>query len=96
MLLDEEERIVGKCQTSPIEFSPLVSQDLLVILCLYVHLYQREIGDERRKGYGSFMQDKVEELALEEGYQGIAVWAMDWDCNPVSFYLRAVWYILDL
>jgi GNAT superfamily N-acetyltransferase len=87
--------IVGKCHTIPIAHSPLVGHDLVVILCLYVHMYARHIGDQRGKGYGQTMLRRVEQDALDRGFKGVAAWAMDWDWNPVSFYDRMGYTRID-
>jgi GNAT superfamily N-acetyltransferase len=88
LLINEEGKIAGKCHYIPIEYSPLIGKDLLVILCLYVHLYDHYIGDQRGKGYGRFMLQEIEKIARLEGYGGVATWAMDWHWNPMSFYLH--------
>ena len=95
VLLDDEDQIVGKCQTAPIPLSPLEGRNLLVILCLYVHMYEQDVGDQRDQGYGGHMLAQVEEIAKQSGYQGVAVWAMDWTWNPVSFYLHHGYQIAD-
>jgi GNAT superfamily N-acetyltransferase len=80
---------VGKLHSIPIEHSPFVGRDLLAILCLYVHMYDHHIGDQRRQNYGRFMLETVESEARAAGWKGIVAWAMDWDVwNPVSFYER--------
>jgi len=81
--------IVCKCHTIPIEHSPLVGRDLLVILCLYVHMYdRRHLGDQRGRGYGRYVLEQVEREARASGFKGLAAWAMDWTWNPVFFYDR--------
>jgi GNAT superfamily N-acetyltransferase len=78
--------IVGKCHYIPIEYSPFVGKDLLAILCISVWLYDYHIGDQRRKGYGRFMLNHIEQYARSSGFKGVVAWAMDWHWNPVSFY----------
>ena len=63
VLIDDNGAIVGKCQTIPVEYSPLIGNDLMIILCLYVHMYDQYIGDQRGKGYGRYMLKEVENLA---------------------------------
>jgi len=88
LLLNEEGKIAGKCHFIPVEYSPLIGKDLLVILCISVHLYDHHIGDQRGKGYGRFMLREIEKIARKNGYGGVAVWAMDWHWNPMSFYIH--------
>lgn len=79
--------IVGKCHYTPIQYSPFVGKDLLAILCLYVHMFEHYIGDQRYRGYGRFMLNHIEQEAWSSGFKGVVAWAMDWDYwNPVSFY----------
>jgi hypothetical protein len=87
VLRSDDGVIVGKCHTIPIEYSPFVGQDMLAILCIYVHLYAHSVGDQRRLGYGRFMLEQVEQEANTAGYKGVVGWGVDWDIwNPVSFY----------
>ena len=87
VLILDDGRIVGKCHTIPIEYSPFLGEDLLAILCIYVHMYEHHVGDQRRRGYGRFMLNHIEQHAHASGFKGVVAWAMDWeDWNPVSFY----------
>jgi GNAT superfamily N-acetyltransferase len=95
VLVLDDGRIVGKCHYVPIEHAPFVGQDLLAILCIYVHMYEHHIGDQRRRGYGRFMLNHVERYARSSGFKGIVAWAMDWDWNPVSFYEHAGYSRVD-
>lgn len=88
ILMLDDGRIVGKCHYIPIEHGPFVGKDLLAILCIYVHMYERHIGDQRHRGYGRLMLNHIEQYARSLGFKGVVAWAMDWDWNPVSFYER--------
>ena len=78
---------MGKCHTIPIEYSPFVGVDLLAILCIYVHLYEHSVGDQRNKGHGCYILNQIEQDARNRGFNGVVAWGMDWDIwNPVSFY----------
>lgn len=79
--------VVGKCHSIPIDHSPFVGKDLLAILCLYVHLYEHLVGDQRGRGHGRFMLGQIEQEARSAGFKGVVAWAMDWEVwNPVSFF----------
>ena len=81
--------VVGKCHTIPIDHSPFSGRDLLAILCLYVHMYDHHIGDQRGQNRGRTMLEKIEAEARAAGWKGIVAWGMDWEIwNPVSFYER--------
>jgi GNAT superfamily N-acetyltransferase len=88
LLLDERNRILGKCHYIPIEYSPLIGKDILVILCIYVHMHNVQPGDQRGRGYGRYMISEIEKTAKREGCGGVATWAMDWHWNPMSFYIH--------
>ena len=67
----DDGRIVGKCHYVPIEHSPFVGKDLLAILCIYVHLYEHHVGDQRNRGYGRFMLNHIEQDARSSGFKGV-------------------------
>ena len=68
---------------------PVSGRDLLAILCLYVHMYDHHIGDQRGQNRGRTMLEKIEAEARAAGWKGIVAWGMDWEIwNPVSFYER--------
>lgn len=79
--------VAGKCHSVPVEHSPFVGRDLLAVLCIYVHMYDHHIGDQRHRGYGRRILEQVEQDARRRQFKGVVAWAMDWDeWNPVSFY----------
>lgn len=88
VLVRDDGTIVGKVHAIPIEHSPFVGQDLLAILCIYVHMYEQGIGDQRRQGYGRVLLEHIEQDARDSGFKGVVGWAMDWTWNPIGFYLR--------
>lgn len=79
---------VGLFQTIPIEYSPLAGQDLMVILCLWIHSYVWGVGVQQGKGLGRLLIDSLEEQARSTGAKGIAAWGIDWEVNwmPASFF----------
>jgi len=95
VLLLDDGRIGGKCHYIPIEHSPFVGENLLAILCITVWPYEHHIGDQRDKGYGRFILNHIEQYARSSGFNGVVAWAMDWDWNPVSFYLHMGFSIVD-
>lgn len=86
LLILDDGTVCGKAHYIPIEYSPLIGKDLMVILCIYVHMYDHHPGDLRGNGYGRFMLLEIEKEARETGAKGIATWAMDWTWNPMTFY----------
>lgn len=87
-LILDSGQIGGLCQYIPIKHSPLIGQDLLTILCLWVHGYEHGVGNQQSKGYGRFMLDSIEEDARLSGKKGVAAWGMDWEIDwmPLSFF----------
>jgi len=87
VLVRDDHAIVGLCQYIPIEHSHFLGEDLLAILCIYVHGYEHLVGNQQGKGYGRFVLNCVEEDAKDCGAKGVAAWGMDFPhWNPVSFY----------
>jgi GNAT superfamily N-acetyltransferase len=88
LILDDGE-IVALCQYIPIEHSHLIGRDLLAILCIWVHGYERGVGDQQGKGYGRFIIEAIEDDARRSGAKGVAAWGLDWKVwMPVSFLLH--------
>jgi hypothetical protein len=86
LVLDGGE-VVGLCQYLPIEYSQLIGQDLMAILCIWVHGYEHHVGNRQKQGYGRFILDCIEQDARASGVKGVAAWGMDFPYwNPVSFY----------
>ncbi len=90
VLMLEDDQIAGLCQYLPIEHSPLLGEDLLVILCFWVHGYEHLVGNQQGRGMGRFMLHSIENDARSSGARGVAAWGMDWEINwmPVAFYER--------
>jgi N-acetylglutamate synthase-like GNAT family acetyltransferase len=87
LLISDDDRIVGMCQYIPIEHSHLVGRDLMASLCMWVHGYDRGVGNQQAKGYGRFMLTSIEEDARASGLKGVAAWGLDWEIwMPVAFF----------
>jgi GNAT superfamily N-acetyltransferase len=86
LVLDTGE-VAGLCQYIPIEHTHVVGEDMLVILCMWVHGYDHHIGNRQGNGYGRYMLESIERDARESGGSGLVAWGMDFPYwNPVSFY----------
>jgi len=87
VLIADNEDVVGLCQYLPIEHSPFEGEDLMAILCMWIHGYQHHPGNLQGKGYGRRLLEYVEEDARASGMKGVAVWGKDFpQWNPISFY----------
>ncbi len=79
--------IAALCQAIPIEETHLAGEDLLTILCIWVHGYDHHIGNRQGNGYGRLILESIEEDARGSEFAGVAAWGMDFPYwNPVSFY----------
>jgi hypothetical protein len=79
--------VAGLCQYMPIEHTHIIGDDLLAILCIWVHGYDHHIGNRQGNGYGRFILESIESDARESGAGGLVAWGMDFPYwNPVSFY----------
>ena len=86
LVLDTGE-VAGLCQYMPIEYTHIAGEDLLVILCIWVHGYDYHIGNRQGNGFGRYILESIEKDARESGAGGLAAWGMDFPYwNPVSFY----------
>ena len=95
-VLIDNDKVVGLCQYIPIEHSHLIGENLIAILCIWVHGYVHHIGNQQGKGYGKFILNCIEEDARKSGADGVAAWGMDFPhWNPVSFYEHAGYSIVE-
>ncbi len=87
VLIDDAGRVVGLTNYIPVEHSPYEGENLMAILCMWIHGYEHLVGNQQSKGYGRFMLGEIEADARRSGCDGLAVWAKDYAAwNPVSFY----------
>lgn len=87
VLIDDADRVVGLTNYIPVEHSPYEGENLMAILCMWIHGYDHLVGNQQAKGYGRFMLGEIEADARRSGCDGMVVWAKDYDAwNPVSFY----------
>ncbi len=87
ILKDEAGQVVGLTNYIPIEHSPYEGENLMAILCMWIHGYDHLVGNQQAKGYGRFVLGEIEADARNSEMDGLAVWAKDYDAwNPVSFY----------
>lgn len=86
LVLDTGE-VAALCQYMPVEQTHIVGEDLLAILCIWVHGYDHHIGNRQGNGYGRYILEAIEEDARASGAAGVVAWGMDFPYwNPVSFY----------
>ncbi|NKC01232.1 MAG: hypothetical protein GKR90_22425 [Pseudomonadales bacterium] len=87
VLFDDADQVVGLTNYIPVEHSPYEGENLMAILCMWIHGYEHLVGNQQSKGFGRFMLAEIEADALQSGCDGVTVWAKDYaDWNPVAFY----------
>jgi len=86
LVLDTGE-VAALCQCMPVERTHIEGNDLLAILCIWVHGYDHHIGNRQGNGYGRLILEAIEDDARDSGFAGVVAWGMDFPYwNPVSFY----------
>ena len=84
---DEQGRIVGMIQYVPVEFSPVMGKDLYYIYCIWVHGYEKGVGDNQDRGIGKLLLESAEQDCRELGAGGIAAWGI-----LLPFFMRSKWF----
>jgi len=87
VLKDDAGQVVGLTNYIPIEYSPYEGENLMAILCMWIHGYDHLVGNQQSQGYGRFMLEQIEADAKRSGCDGVTVWGKDYDAwSPISFY----------
>lgn len=87
LALDEEGIVAGMIQYLPIEESFIDGKGLYFILCIWVHGYEKGIGDYQGKGIGTALLDAAEDDAKNMGAKGMVAWGL-W----LPFWMKASWF----
>lgn len=85
--LDENEKVGGMIQYTPIEHSFAEGKDLYFIHCIWVHGYKKGRGDFQKKGMGRALLQAAEDDAKALGAKGMAAWGI-----PLPFWMKASWF----
>jgi len=87
VLEDDGGQAVGLTNYIPVEHSPYEGENLMGILCIWIHGYDHLVGNQQSKGYGRYVLERIEDDARRSQCDGVVVSGQDsaaW--NPVSFY----------
>ena len=85
--LDDDEKVGGMIQYTPIEHSFAEGKDLYFINCIWIHGYKKGRGNFQKKGMGKALLRAVELDAKSRGAKGISAWGI-----PLPFWMKASWF----
>jgi len=74
--LDENNVIGGMIQYIPIEHTGFEGENLYVVLCIWVHGYNKGRGDYRKRGMGTALLKAAEEDSRLLGSNGMVTWGL--------------------
>lgn len=84
---DDQGVIGGMIQYVPIEWSAAEGEDLYMVLCIWVHGYDRGRGNFQKRGMGRALLRAAEEDVIMLGGKGLAAWGL-----MLPFWMRASWF----
>lgn len=87
LALDDNGKVGGMIQYTPIEHSPADGKDLYFINCIWVHGYKKGRGNFQKKGMGKALIQSAEQDVKDRGSKGIVAWGI-----PLPFWMKASWY----
>ncbi|MCK9423226.1 MAG: GNAT family N-acetyltransferase [Bacteroidales bacterium] len=85
--LDENNIIGGMIQYIPIEHTGFEGENLYVVLCIWVHGYNKGRGNYRKRGMGSALLKAAEEDSRQLGAKGMVTWGL-----LIPVFMRASWF----
>ena len=85
--LDDNGQVGGMIQYIPIEHSFASGNDLYIVLCIWVHGYDKGRGNFQKKGMGKALLEAAEADAKNKGAKGMAAWGI-----RLPFWMKASWF----
>jgi N-acetylglutamate synthase-like GNAT family acetyltransferase len=83
----ENDSVIGMIQYIPVEHSLIDGKDLYFINCIWVHGYNKGVGNHQKKGVGKSLLNAVEEDVKSQNSKGIAAWGVS-----MPFWMKASWF----
>lgn len=65
VLIDDSGQVVGLTNYIPVEHSPYEGENLMAILCMWIHGYEHLVGNQQSRGYG-----QVQVTSITNGWCG--------------------------
>lgn len=87
LAVDEADQPVGMIQYVPVELSPIDGENLMMILCIWVHGYRKGVGDVQGSGIGTSLLEAAEDDARALGAEGMAAWGL-----RLPVWMKASWF----
>lgn len=85
--LDDKDVIGGMIHYIPIEHSMIEGEHLYVVLCIWVHGYQKGRGNFQKSGMGTALLKAAEEDCRQLGSNGLVTWGL-----LIPVFMRASWF----
>lgn len=83
----DDEKACGMIQYMPIEKSSIDGKELYFINCIWVHGYEKGIGNYQNKGIGKALLQEAENDIKSMDQKGVAAWGMS-----LPFWMKASWF----
>lgn len=83
----ENDKVCGMIQYLPIELSHLEGKDLYFITCIWVHGYNKGIGNFQKRGIGTALLQAAEEDIKALQAKGCVAWGLS-----LPFWMKAAWF----
>jgi len=84
---DDDGRVGGMIQYSPVGQSFVEGKDLYFIHCIWVHGYKKGRGNFQKRGMGKALLKEAEADVRSKGAKGIAAWGIS-----LPFWMKASWF----
>ncbi len=87
LALDDNGKVGGMIQYTPIEHSFAEGKDLYFINCIWVHGYKKGRGNFQKKGMGKALLQAAEVDVKAKGAKGMVAWGIS-----LPFWMKASWF----